>query len=212
MTTDLGASVSAADLAIEAVVENLKLKQTIFVEMEKNSPNGAILATNTSSLPITAISVDLKDPSLFGGLHFFNPVPMMRLLEVIKCDATSQETFESMVNWGGKMKKTTVRCIDTPGFIVNRLLIPYMLEAVRLYERGHGSKEDIDTAMKLGAGLPMGPFELLDYVGLDTAKFVAEGWSETYPEETLFKPCPTINQLVSEGKLGRKTGEGFYKY
>lgn len=212
MTTDLGASVSAADLAIEAVVENLKLKQTIFVEMEKNSPNGAILATNTSSLPITAISVDLKDPSLFGGLHFFNPVPMMRLLEVIKCDATSQETFESMVNWGGKMKKTTVRCIDTPGFIVNRLLIPYMLEAVRLYERGHGSKEDIDTAMKLGAGLPMGPFELLDYVGLDTAKFVAEGWSETYPDETLFKPCPTINQLVSEGKLGRKTGEGFYKY
>lgn len=145
MTTDLGASVSAADLAIEAVVENLKLKQTIFVEMEKNSPNGAILATNTSSLPITAISVDLKDPSLFGGLHFFNPVPMMRLLEVIKCDATSQETFESMVNWGGKMKKTTVRCIDTPGFIVNRLLIPYMLEAVRLYERGHGSKEDIGT-------------------------------------------------------------------
>lgn len=212
MTTDLSASVAAADLAIEAVVENLKLKQNLFVEMEKSSPTGALLATNTSSLPITAIAENLEDKSLFGGLHFFNPVPMMRLLEVIKCDKTSQETFETMVNWGAQMKKTTVRCIDTPGFIVNRLLIPYMLEAVRLYERGHGSKEDIDTAMKLGAGLPMGPFELLDYVGLDTAKFVAEGWSESYPDEALFKPCATINQLVSEGKLGRKSGEGFYKY
>ena len=142
-TDNSGESVSKTDLAIEAVVENLKLKQTLFVEMEKHSPEGALLATNTSSLPITDIAINLKDPSLFGGLHFFNPVPVMRLLEVIKCDSTSQETFETMVAWGGAMKKSTVRCIDTPGFIVNRLLIPYMLEAVRLYERGHGSKEDI---------------------------------------------------------------------
>jgi len=143
MTTDLGESVSSTDLAIEAVVENLKLKQNLFVEMEKFSPDGAILATNTSSLPITEIAANLKNRALFGGLHFFNPVPVMRLLEVIKCDETSQETFEKMVTWGAAMQKTTVRCIDTPGFIVNRLLIPYMLEAVRLYERGHGSKEDI---------------------------------------------------------------------
>jgi len=210
--TDLAASVATTDLAIEAVVENMALKQKLFVDMENNSPAGALLATNTSSLPISEIAVNLKNPEFFGGLHFFNPVPMMRLLEVIKAEQTSQETFEKMVSWGAQMKKTTVRCIDTPGFIVNRLLIPYMLEAVRLYERGHASKEDIDTAMKLGAGLPMGPFELLDYVGLDTAKFVAEGWSETYPDEPLFKPCKAIDDLVAQGKLGRKSGEGFYKY
>lgn len=141
--TDLAASVAQTDLAIEAVVENMALKQKLFAEMENHSPTGALLATNTSSLPISEIAVNLKKPEFFGGLHFFNPVPMMRLLEVIKAEQTSQETFETMVGWGAQMKKTTVRCIDTPGFIVNRLLIPYMLEAVRLYERGHGSKEDI---------------------------------------------------------------------
>lgn len=211
-TSDLATSVGEAELVVEAVVENLALKQKLFVDLETFSPEGALLASNTSSLPITDIARDLKRPEFFGGLHFFNPVPMMKLLEVVKCDATSQQTFEQMVQWGAAMKKTTVRCIDTPGFIVNRLLIPYMLEAVRLYERGHGSKEDIDTAMKLGAGLPMGPFELLDYVGLDTAKFVAEGWSESYPDEPLFRPCASIEQLVAQGKLGRKSGEGFYKY
>jgi len=212
MTTDLAASVSNCDLMVEAVIEDLKLKQKLFVEMENNAPAHAILSTNTSSLPITEICVNMQDKSRFGGLHFFNPVPVMKLLEVIKCEETSQENFEKMVAWGATMKKTTVRCIDTPGFIVNRLLIPYMMEAVRLFERGHADMRDIDTAMKLGAGLPMGPFELLDYVGLDTAKFVAEGWSQTYPDEPLFRPSPTIAALVADGKLGRKTGEGFYKY
>ena len=131
---------------------------------------------------------------------------------MIRIPETSDATFDAMMAWGKAMGKTCVSCKDTPGFIVNRLLVPNLMEAVRLIERGDATPQDVDIAMKLGAGHPMGPFELADYVGLDTTKFIIDGWSERFPEETLFKPSPLLNKLVAEGKLGRKSGEGFYKY
>lgn len=136
----------------------------------------------------------------------------MRLVEVIKTPMTSQKTFESLLDFSRALGKHPVACKDTPGFIVNRLLVPYLMEAVRLCERGEASKEDIDTAMKLGAGYPMGPFELLDYVGLDTMKFILDGWHEMDSKNPLFQPCPFLNKLVAEKKFGKKSGEGFYKY
>merc|ERR1712141_5934 len=132
----------------------------------------------------------------FGGLHFFNPVPVMKLLEVIRIPETSDETNTAMMDWGKAMTKTCVSAGDTPGFIVNRLLVPNLMEAVRLVERGDTTPQDVDTAMKLGAGNPMGPFELADYVGLDTTKFIIDGWHQRYPNETLFKPSPMLDKLV----------------
>ncbi|XP_057699333.1 hydroxyacyl-coenzyme A dehydrogenase, mitochondrial [Corythoichthys intestinalis] len=210
--TDVAAAVQSTDLVLEAIVENLKVKQDLFSGIDKVAPAHTIFASNTSSLPIGDIASATSRLDRFGGLHFFNPVPMMKLVEVIGTSATSQDTFDSLVNFSKALGKTTVSCKDTPGFIVNRLLVPYMLEAVRLHERGHGSKEDIDVAMKLGAGYPMGPFELLDYVGLDTAKFILDGWSAMDADNPLFKQSPLLNKLVAEGKYGKKTGEGFYKY
>ncbi|XP_049899850.1 hydroxyacyl-coenzyme A dehydrogenase, mitochondrial [Epinephelus moara] len=211
-STDAGSVVQGSDLVLEAIVENLKIKQDLFGGLDKLAPAHTIFASNTSSLPITDIASSTNRLDRFGGLHFFNPVPMMRLVEVIATSQTSQETFDSLLNFSKVLGKTPVSCKDTPGFIVNRLLVPYMLEAVRLYERGHGSKEDIDIAMKLGAGYPMGPFELADYVGLDTTKFIIDGWSAADPTNPLFAPSEVLNKLVAEGKLGKKTGEGFYKY
>ena len=208
------------------------------------APAKTILASNTSSLPISEIASStlrldrsqllrlFYDPDLdyilrFGGLHFFNPVPVMKLLEVVRIPETSDETFDAMVAWGKVKKensrkplnlfsqamgKKTVDCKDTPGFIVNRLLVPYLMEAVRLVERGEASAKDVDLAMKLGAGHPMGPFQLADYVGLDTTKFIMDGWSARFPEETLFRKSELLNSLVAEGKLGMKTKEGFFKY
>lgn len=144
-TTSLEETAGQADLVIEAIVENLAIKQALFANLEAAASSSCILATNTSSLPVSAIGANLQDRSRFGGLHFFNPVPMMRLLEVIKADETSEATFQAMVDWGKAMGKTTVNCIDTPGFIVNRLLVPYLMEAIRLVERGHASKEDVGT-------------------------------------------------------------------
>ncbi|XP_037128010.1 hydroxyacyl-coenzyme A dehydrogenase, mitochondrial [Syngnathus acus] len=210
--TDATAAVQSTDLVLEAIVENLKVKQDLFSVLDKAAPAHTIFASNTSSLPIGDIASATSRLDRFGGLHFFNPVPMMKLVEVIGTSATSQETFDSLVNFSKALGKTTVSCKDTPGFIVNRLLVPYMMEAVRLHERGHGSKEDIDVAMKLGAGYPMGPFELLDYVGLDTAKFILDGWSAMDAKNPLFTSSSLLNKLVAEGKFGKKTGEGFYKY
>ncbi|KAI2668192.1 Hydroxyacyl-coenzyme A dehydrogenase, mitochondrial [Labeo rohita] len=189
-STDAASIVKGTDLVVEAIVENLKVKQDLFGALDKVAP----------------------ELDRFGGLHFFNPVPMMKLVEVIKAPGTSQQTFDALLEFSKALGKHPVSCKDTPGFIVNRLLVPYMLEAVRLHERGHGSKEDIDVAMKLGAGYPMGPFELLDYVGLDTSKFIIDGWHEKDPDNPLFAPSPLLNKLVAEGKLGKKTGEGFYKH
>lgn len=211
-STDAASAVQNTDLVLEAIVENLQVKQGLFGGLDKVAPAHTIFASNTSSLPIADIASATGRLDRFGGLHFFNPVPVMRLVEVIGTSATSQETFDSLLNFSKALGKTPVSCKDTPGFIVNRLLVPYMMEAIRLHERGHGSKEDIDIAMKLGAGYPMGPFELLDYVGLDTCKFIMDGWSAMDPDNPLFGQSPMLNKLVEEGKFGKKTGEGFYKY
>lgn len=210
--TSANQALETADLVVEAVVENMGLKQKLFKEYDEIAPAKTIFASNTSSLPISEIASATSRLDRFGGLHFFNPVPVMKLLEVVRIPETSDETFNAMVAWGKAMKKTTVDCKDTPGFIVNRLLVPYLMEAIRMVERGDASAKDVDIAMKLGAGHPMGPFELADYVGLDTNKFIMDGWSERYPDETLFRQSELLNRLVAEKKLGKKSGEGFYKY
>ncbi|KAK0406875.1 hypothetical protein QR680_018861 [Steinernema hermaphroditum] len=212
VTTNVEEAVANADLVIEAIVENIEAKRKLFAQVEGAAKESTLIATNTSSLKLVDIAANLKRKDRFGGLHFFNPVPVMKLLEVVRFNATSDETFNSLLEYGKSIGKTTVSCKDTPGFIVNRLLVPYMFEALRMAERGDASKKDIDIAMKLGAGYPMGPFELADYVGLDTCKFIMDGWVQQYPNEPIFKASPTLDKLVSEGKLGRKTGEGFYKY
>ncbi|KAK1175825.1 hydroxyacyl-coenzyme A dehydrogenase, mitochondrial-like [Acipenser oxyrinchus oxyrinchus] len=211
-STDAASVVHSTDLVLEAIVENLQVKHELFKTLDKFAPEHTVFASNTSSLSITEIANSTTRQDRFGGLHFFNPVPLMKLVEVIQTPMTSQKTFDALLDFSKALGKYPVSCKDTPGFIVNRLLVPYMLEAIRLHERGHGSKEDIDLAMKLGAGYPMGPFELLDYVGLDTSKFIIDGWHKMDPDNPLFAPSPMLNKLVEEGKLGKKTGEGFYKY
>lgn len=212
LETDVVKAVADTDLVIEAIVENLTVKKNLFTTLDKAAPSRTLFASNTSSLPIGDIASATTRRDRFGGLHFFNPVPVMKLLEVIRTPETSNETHKALLDFGKALEKTTVEAKDTPGFIVNRLLVPYLMEAIRLVERGVASPRDIDTAMKLGAGHPMGPFELADYVGLDTNKFIISGWHEAYPDEPLFNPSPILDKLVSEGKLGVKTGEGFYSY
>ncbi|XP_033108301.1 hydroxyacyl-coenzyme A dehydrogenase, mitochondrial-like [Anneissia japonica] len=210
--TDAESAVKEADLVVEAIVENIKIKQNLFEKLDKAAPQNTIFASNTSSLAISEIAQTSQRKDRFGGLHFFNPVPVMKLVEVVRIDETSDDTFNSLVAFGQAVGKTTVSCKDTPGFIVNRLLVPYLMEAVRLMDRGDASARDIDVGMKLGAGHPMGPFELLDYVGLDVTKFIMDGWHKDFPDNPLFNPSPSIDKLVAEGKLGVKTGEGFYNY
>uniref|UniRef100_A0A0R3RY34 3-hydroxyacyl-CoA dehydrogenase n=1 Tax=Elaeophora elaphi TaxID=1147741 RepID=A0A0R3RY34_9BILA len=212
MTTNLEQGVQKADLVIEAIVENLSMKQKLFEQIETAIRRPVLLASNTSSLKLQDIARNLKNKSRFGGLHFFNPVPVMKLCEVVRLTETSDDTFYALQTFGEVVGKTTVACRDVPGFIVNRLLIPYLIDAVRMAERGDASPRDIDTAMKLGAGYPMGPFELLDYVGLDTTKFILDGWHESHPNEKQFLPNQMLNKLVAEGKFGKKSGEGFYSY
>lgn len=211
-TTDLHKAVSDADLVVEAVIENLKLKQNLFADIDKVAPEKTIFSSNTSSIPIGEIAELTKRKDRFGGLHFFSPVPIMKLLEVIRIDATSEETYQAIDAWGKSIGKVTVTCKDTPGFIVNRLLIPYSMEAVRMLERGDASAKDIDTAMKLGAGYPMGPFELADFVGVDVGHFIVEGWAKRFPDDPAYKVPEIVEKMIKEGKLGRKSGEGYYKY
>lgn len=211
-STDPVESSKSSDLVVEAIVENIDVKHKLFKQLDQAAPEKTIFASNTSSLSINEIASVVKRKDRFGGLHFFNPVPVMRLLEVVRGAETSEQTYSTMMAWGKAVGKTCITCKDTPGFVVNRLLVPYIAEAIRLYERGDASAKDIDIAMKLGAGYPMGPLELADYVGLDTNKFILDGWHSKYPNEPLFNPSPLLNKLVAEGKLGVKTGEGFYKY
>uniref|UniRef100_A0A7E4VQD3 3-hydroxyacyl-CoA dehydrogenase n=1 Tax=Panagrellus redivivus TaxID=6233 RepID=A0A7E4VQD3_PANRE len=206
------APIEDAQLIIEAIVENLKVKQKLLADLEPRLANNAILCSNTSSFLLEDVSDKFNSPERFAGLHFFNPVPAMKLCEVVKGGATSDVVYDSLLAFVRKLGKTPVKCGDTPGFIVNRLLIPYLLEAIHMNERGDASKEDIDTAMKLGTGHPMGPFELLDYIGLDTMKFVVDGWHQRYPDDPRFAPSETLDALVAEGKLGRKSGEGFLSH
>ncbi|XP_050310987.1 hydroxyacyl-coenzyme A dehydrogenase, mitochondrial-like [Anthonomus grandis grandis] len=210
--TDLARSVENSDLVVEAVVENMELKHKIFKELDEAAPQKTLFASNTSSLSIAEIGSVVQRKDRFGGLHFFNPVPVMRLLEVIRTPDTSEQTHQTLMRWGKSIGKTCVTCKDTPGFIVNRLLVPYLAEAARMLERGDATAEDIDTAMKLGAGHPMGPLELLDYTGLDTGVFIMEGWHRKYPDNPLFKPVELQKKLVAQGRLGRKSGRGFYDY
>uniref|UniRef100_A0A0B6Z3I2 3-hydroxyacyl-CoA dehydrogenase n=1 Tax=Arion vulgaris TaxID=1028688 RepID=A0A0B6Z3I2_9EUPU len=212
LQTDAIAAVKSADLVIEAIVENLDVKKKLFASLDKAAPQNTIFASNTSSISIGDIAAATNRRDRFGGLHFFNPVPVMKLVEVIRIPETSDETFTALETFGKTVGKKTVQCKDTPGFIVNRLLVPLMMEAIRLVERGVASPQDIDTAMKLGAGYPMGPFELADYVGLDTTKFIIDGWHQKYPDDPLYKPSEILNKLVEEKKFGIKSGEGFYTY
>jgi len=207
LTTSGESALSSADLVVEAITENLPLKQKLFNEWDSICPEKTILASNTSTLRINDIMKDVKRADRVGGLHFFNPVPVMKLLEVVRTDTTSDQTFDAMVAWGRAIGKHTVACKDTTGFIVNRLLGPYIQEAIAMVERGDASFQDVDAAMKLGAGYPMGPFELLDYTGLDLHKFINEN-----PDHPFRRESSLINEMVAQGKLGVKTGEGFYKY
>ncbi|KAJ2862994.1 hypothetical protein GGH94_003893 [Coemansia aciculifera] len=210
-------AVSRADLVIEAIVENIKVKQDLFAQLSKAAPQEAILASNTSSLPIGKIAelLDEQRKQRFIGLHFFNPVPQMKLVEVVRTKEVEQDVVDSAVAWVKAIGKAPAVCKDTPGFIVNRLLLPYMMESIRLLERDVASAQDIDTAMKLGAGYPMGPFELCDYVGLDTIKFIVDGWhkdGEGLKGNPLFTSSKKLDELVKQGRLGVKSGRGFYDY
>jgi len=172
-----------------------------------------MLVTNTSSFLLDDVSSKMtKLRENFGGLHFFNPVPAMKLVEVIRAPDTSDVAYAGLMRFCQCIGKTPVKCKDSPGFIVNRLLIPYLADAMRLAESGDAELRDIDTAMRLGTGHPMGPFELMDYIGLDTMKFILDGWHQRYPEDHRYTPCASIEKLVTNGKLGRKTGEGFHRY
>jgi len=181
---------------------------------------GPIFASNTSSLKIGDIALGVRESSRerFAGLHFFNPVPAMKLVEVISTPETLPEVTETLIAFVKRLGKKPVKCGDTPGFIVNRLLVPFMMEALKMVERGDATVEDIDTAMKLGAGHPMGPFELSDFIGLDTVKFITDGWRETRVEtgeiskEAVERVALLDKMVTEEKKLGRKSGEGFYKY
>jgi len=200
------------DLIVEAILENLDAKKKLAKELSSIVKPGAILASNTSSLSITAIANASSNPSQLVGLHFFNPVQIMNLVEVVRTDKTNEKVFQTTLDFVKSIGKTPVSCKDTPGFIVNRLLVPYLAQALLMLDRNDASKEDIDTAMRLGAGYPMGPIHLLDYVGLDTTLFILEGWVKDYPNEPAFKVPEILRKKVAQGKLGRKTGEGFYKW
>ena len=199
------------DLVIEAIVENLEEKRRTFAALEEAVQDNAVFASNTSSLTITQLAVSTKRPERFVGLHFFNPVPVMQLVEVVKTLLTADATTTAMVEFVEALGKKPVVCGDKSGFIVNRLLIPYLLDAIRAYEEGLGTVEDIDEAMKLGCGYPMGPFTLLDFVGLDTTYYIAEIMFEEFREKR-FAPPPLLKQMVTAGRLGKKSGRGFYDH
>ena len=199
------------DLVIEAVTEDMAIKQRIFRELDGILRPEVIIASNTSSLSIAALAAVTKRPDKVLGMHFFNPVPVMALLELVRSILTSEETLATAQAIGARLGKTTVVAPDRPGFIVNRLLIPYIIDAIKLYEAGLASKEDIDTAVKLGLAHPMGPLTLADLVGLDTTLAVADVLYEEYGEAR-FKAPPLLRRMVAAGLLGRKSGRGFYDY
>jgi 3-hydroxyacyl-CoA dehydrogenase len=205
-------SLADCDLVIEAIVENLDTKNALFAELGKICKKDAIFASNTSSFPIAKMAAASGRPKQFVGLHFFNPVQLMKLVEVVRTHETSEDVFAAARAFGEACGKTPVACKDTPGFVVNRLLVPYLVQSLLLLERGDASANDIDTAMKLGCGHPMGPIELSDYVGLDTTLSILEGWVSAYPKEPAFTIPAILKKKVAEKKLGRKTGEGFYKW
>ncbi len=202
---------SACDLVIEAAVENLDLKKKLFNELDKICPKTAILATNTSCLSIIDIAMATTKPDKMLGLHFFNPAPVMKLMEVVKTIATSEETFDIGKSFGKSLGKTVIAAQDTPGFIVNRLLVPQIFNAIRMVEAGVATKEDIDTGLTLGLNHPIGPLSLADLIGLDTLYFIANSIYDEF-KDPQFAPPILLKKMVTAGWLGRKTGRGFYKY
>ena len=198
------------DLVVEAIVEDAGVKEKFYADLGGRIKPGAIFASNTSSLKVTPMAVASGRPDRFVGLHYFNPVQLMRLVEVVKTDHTDPAVFDLVDGWARATGKTTVSCIDTPGFIVNRLLIPNISAALAMVERGDATVADVDAAMMLGAGHPMGPIQLADYVGLDTCHSILAGWAADYPEEQAFAVPPSLATKVAENKLGRKNGEGYY--
>ncbi|HKY28836.1 MAG TPA: 3-hydroxybutyryl-CoA dehydrogenase [Pyrinomonadaceae bacterium] len=204
---------SDCDIIIEAIIENLEEKRSVFRQLDGICKPDAIFASNTSSISITEMmnATSPERQKRFIGLHFFNPVPLMKLVEVVRTVLTDEAVYEHAIEFGGRLGKVPVRASDRSGFIVNRLLVPYMLDAIRALEEGVGSIVDIDTSMKLGLGYPMGPFTLGDFVGLDTTYYIAEIMFNEYREKR-FAPPPLLKRMVMAGLYGRKTGRGFYDY
>ena len=200
-----------SDVIVEAIIEQLPAKRELFLALDSLCRPHTIFASNTSSLTIIEIAAATKRPERFVGLHFFNPVPVMKLVEVVRTIATDAGVYEEMVAFGAKLGKTPVRAQDSGGFIVNRLLVPYLLDAIRALEERVGSVVDIDNSMKLGCGYPMGPFTLLDFVGLDTTYYISQIMFDEYKEKRFAAP-PLLKRMVLAGWYGRKTGKGFYDY
>ena|SRR5687768_16395560 len=209
-TTSFG-DLAQCDLIIEAIIENVEEKTRAYDALDALVGDRTIFCSNTSSLCIQELASRTKRPDRFAGLHFFNPVPLMKLVEVIRALTTSDETYERVFAFARSLGKEPITAPDKPGFIVNRLLVPYLLDAIRAHEHGLGTVEDIDKGMKLGTGYPMGPFTLLDYVGLDTTYYIANIMFEEY-REPAYAPPPLLKRMVLAGRLGRKSGQGFYKY
>ena len=199
------------DLIVEAITENVEEKKQTYEALEKMIGPHTIIVSNTSSLCITELAAATRRPDRFGGLHFFNPVPIMKLVEVIRALSTTDETYQAVFAFATSLGKEAITAPDRPGFIVNRLLVPYLLDAIRAYENGLGTLEDIDAGMKLGCGYPMGPFTLLDFVGLDTTYYIANIMFDEF-REPQYAPPPLLKRMVLAGRLGRKSGHGFYKY
>jgi len=209
-TTDF-AALKDCDLVVEAIIENVEEKRHTYAAVEAVVGDRTIIVSNTSSLCIAELAASTKRPDRFAGLHFFNPVPLMKLVEVIRALTTSDETYQRVFAFAGSLGKEPITAPDRPGFIVNRLLVPYLLDAIRAYENGLGTLEDIDKGMKLGCGYPMGPFTLLDFVGLDTTYYIANIMFDEF-REPAYAPPPLLKRMVLAGRLGRKSGQGFYKY
>ncbi len=199
------------DIVIEAIIENVEEKKKMYAALDGIVKKDAIFASNTSSISVTELLTATKRPERFIGLHFFNPVPLMKLVEVVKTIATSPAAYDTAYEFAKKLGKVPVRTSDKTGFIVNRLLVPYLLDAIRAYEEGVGTIEDIDNAMKLGCGYPMGPFALLDFVGLDTTYYITQVMYDEFKERRFASP-PLLKRLVMAGWYGRKSGRGFYDY
>ncbi|WP_264841991.1 3-hydroxybutyryl-CoA dehydrogenase [Caldinitratiruptor microaerophilus] len=209
-TLDLGPA-AGVDLVIEAIVENREAKRSLFAELDRLAPPGAIFASNTSSLPITDLATATRRPDRFIGMHFMNPVPVMKLVEIIRGLDTSEETYAAIRDLAGRMGKTPVEVHDFPGFVSNRVLLPMLNEAMFAVYEGIASVEDVDTVMKLGMNHPMGPLELADFIGLDTCLYILNVLYEGF-KDPKYRPCPLLVQLVQAGHHGRKTGQGFYRY
>jgi 3-hydroxybutyryl-CoA dehydrogenase len=204
-------AMASCDIVVEAIVENLDAKREAYASLENVVGAHTIFLSNTSSLCITELAASTRRPDRFGGLHFFNPLPVMKLAEVIRALTTSDDTYAQVIAFAQSLGKEPITAPDRPGFIVNRLLVPYLLDAIRAYENGLGTLEDIDKGMNLGCGHPMGPFKLLDFVGLDTTYFIANIMFDEF-REPAYAPPPLLKRMVLAGRLGRKSGRGFYSY